>query len=95
MLRRLLQSLPCFISDGLNICDHSRFTAEVDPDRCSGCGDCLRRCYFGALSLAGTEDGEVLVIDGDKCMGCGLCRVACPEEAITLRETREADFIPS
>lgn len=89
------QSFTLLISDGLNICDPSRFTAEVDPDRCSGCGDCLRRCYFGALSLAGTEDGEVLVIDGDKCMGCGLCRVACPEEAITLRETREADFIPS
>ncbi len=88
------QSFTLLISDGLNICDPSRFAAVVDVEKCNGCGSCLERCYFGALCLAETEDGEVLVIDTDKCMGCGLCRVVCPEDAIALLEVREADFIP-
>ncbi len=88
------QAFTLLISDGLNICDPSRFTAVVDADACTGCGACLERCYFGALCMAETEDGEVLVINSDKCMGCGLCSVVCPEDAITMLETREADFIP-
>jgi Pyruvate/2-oxoacid:ferredoxin oxidoreductase delta subunit len=88
------QSFTLLISDGLNLCDPSRFTAVVDADACTGCGECLTRCYFGALCLAETEGGEVLVIDSDKCMGCGLCTVVCPEDAITMLETREAEFIP-
>lgn len=88
------QSFTLLISDGLNLCDPSRFLAEVDVDACSGCGDCLKRCYFGAMCLAETEDGSVVTIDPDKCMGCGLCAVACPEEALSMLQVRDAEFIP-
>lgn len=88
------QTFTLLISDGLNLCDPSRFAAEVDVDACNGCGDCLTRCYFGAMCLAETEDGEVVTIDPDKCMGCGLCTVACPEEALSMRQVRDAEFIP-
>ena len=89
------QSFTLLISDGLNLCDPSRFTAVVDADACSGCGDCLKRCYFGALCLAETEDGEVLVIDPDKVHGLRPLHGGLPEDAITMLETRDAEFIPS
>lgn len=82
------------ISKGINLCDPSRFQARVDPERCSGCGTCLERCFFGALSLVGEEGSEVSQVDPERCMGCGLCMVTCPEEAISLELVREEDFIP-
>jgi len=82
------------IEKGLYLCDPSRFQASVDAERCSGCGTCLERCLFGALSLREGEGGPVSTVDPQRCMGCGLCTVTCPEEAITMVEVREEDFIP-
>jgi electron transport complex protein RnfB len=59
---------------------HSDFRAVVDNTACGGCGDCLARCHFGALSLA---DG-VCAVDRVRCMGCGLCGLACSFEALSL-----------
>jgi ferredoxin len=82
------------ISQGINLCDPSRYRAEVDVEKCSGCGTCLDRCFFDAVSLAGEGEEQTSSIDPEKCMGCGLCAVTCPEEAITLKEARDPDFIP-
>lgn len=83
---------PLIIERKLHMCDPSRFAAKVDPELCTGCGDCLDRCYFDAMSLE--EKGNALV-NAEYCMGCGLCQVVCPEGAIALEVVREADFIPS
>lgn len=83
---------PMLINRKLCMCDPSRFVARVSTD-CTGCGDCLERCYFGAMELS--NDGSTVVIDAEECMGCGLCQVACPENAITLEAAREIDFIPT
>lgn len=77
------------------IVDPSRFLAVVDEERCSGCGDCADRCFFGAVTLSGSDGEEVSVIDAALCMGCGLCQVACPEDAISMRAVREEGFIPN
>jgi len=74
---------------GVNYAAPSRFTATVDPDACTGCGECPDRCYFDAVAIE-----DVAQISEDKCMGCGLCAVACPVEAISLKETREEAFVP-
>ena len=75
-------------TSGINYAAPSRFTAVVDEDTCSGCEDCLERCYFDAIEMDDTAE----IID-DKCMGCGLCAVTCPVEAISLKEIREEAFV--
>ena len=84
-------SFTLLISDAINLCDPSRFAAEVDAESCTACGLCEERCYFGALSLE--DDGTARIL-AEKCMGCGLCQVACPEKAISMVQVREEDFIP-
>jgi ferredoxin len=87
------QTMPILIKGGIRVVDPSRFKAVVDLDRCTGCGACHERCYFGALSRQ-DGPGSPSRVDPEKCMGCGLCRVTCPEEAIGLVETRSENFVP-
>ncbi|MBU2551490.1 MAG: 4Fe-4S binding protein [Proteobacteria bacterium] len=85
------QNFPGLVKYGIRTVDPSRFTARIDPDRCTGCGACLDRCYFGAIEM---ETDLAVVAEPDRCMGCGLCQVTCPAEAIDLIEVRPPDFIP-
>jgi electron transport complex protein RnfB len=59
----------------------SDFQTTVDSEACTGCGACLDRCHFGALSVS----DDVCRVDPDRCLGCGLCVSACPEGALVLR----------
>jgi electron transport complex protein RnfB len=59
---------------------HSDFRATVDETACQGCGDCLERCHFAALSLP----ESVCVVDYTRCVGCGQCTLACSFEALSL-----------
>ncbi len=60
----------------------AEFVAQVNPDACTGCRQCLRQCQFGALrvSLANKK----VSVDPRQCYGCGVCRAACAKAAITL-----------
>lgn len=58
------------------------YVAEIDPDLCSGCRQCMRVCQFGAISYS--AGNERSVVDERKCYGCGICRAACKKEAILL-----------
>jgi ferredoxin len=64
----------------------SGFQIAVDAGSCSACGDCIERCQFHALTLA----GAALDVDIARCVGCGLCVVSCPSESMHL-ERREAE----
>jgi len=68
----------------------SDFHTVVDAEACIGCGDCLERCQFGALSVP--ED--VCVVDYDRCVGCGLCATACPTDALYLERRPEGEVPP-
>ncbi len=64
-----------------------RGVAELDPQvalvetgACTGCGECVDACPFGAISLDG-----VAAIDAAGCKGCGGCVPVCPEDAIDLQ----------
>lgn len=59
-------------------------------DWCSGCGECVKRCQMGALSLGGGEepsgttgDGKV-VVDPRRCVFCGYCASVCPDFCIKV-----------
>lgn len=51
------------------------------PYACLGCGDCVKSCVYGAISIS--EKG-CAVIDPYKCVGCGECVYSCPNKLITL-----------
>lgn len=74
VLRGLLEfSVPSAVA-------RSAFRAAVDETTCLGCGACVERCHFGALTLP----GDVAVVDPLRCLGCGVCTTACPTEALRL-----------
>ena len=85
------QSFSMLISNGVNLCDPSRYLAEVDETVCTGCGTCMERCYFNAIH---TDEGGTASVNPEKCMGCGQCAVGCPEEAIRMAEVKDPSFIP-
>jgi len=90
------QAFPLMISEGLNICDPSRFQAWIDPDSCELCSTCQDRCFFNALEEVESDGGAmVMEVLADKCLGCGVCQITCPSEAIHLKEVRDIDFIPT
>ncbi|MFQ6102557.1 MAG: 4Fe-4S binding protein [Anaerolineae bacterium] len=68
----------------------SDFHSVVDAEMCIGCGDCLERCQFGALSV---PDG-VCVVDYTRCVGCGLCATVCPTDAMHLERRPEGEVPP-
>jgi ferredoxin len=65
------------------------YEAAIDPEACTGCGDCLQRCPVRAITL---EDWAR--VNRDRCLGCGLCAGVCPVEAVALRgrEDRQEPF---
>jgi len=52
--------------------------AVVNPDLCTACGECVERCRYGAVSLA----GEAARVAPSSCEGCGVCVHFCPAGAI-------------
>jgi len=69
---------------------HSDFRATVDETACEGCGDCLKRCHFAALSLP----ESVCVVDPTRCVGCGQCTLACSFEALSLERRLASETLP-
>ncbi len=54
--------------------------AEVNSDKCTGCGLCVDVCPVEAIKV---ED-DVAVVNTDECTDCGACVDECPNEAISL-----------
>jgi Fe-S-cluster-containing hydrogenase component 2 len=69
---------------------HSNYTATVEDQLCSQCGECLQRCQMDALSL---DTGPALV-DATRCIGCGLCVTTCPSGAILLKNNQKSSTPP-
>ncbi|MBN2247067.1 MAG: 4Fe-4S binding protein [Coriobacteriia bacterium] len=59
------------------------YLARVDEGACVGCGACVERCPFDALTL---DPRRVAVVDAAACYGCGICRSACPADALELED---------
>jgi ferredoxin len=61
--------------------------AELNPDLCIACEDCVDRCQMDAITMG----DEVAEINRDRCIGCGVCISTCPENAISLKEKPEGE----
>jgi Pyruvate/2-oxoacid:ferredoxin oxidoreductase delta subunit len=62
----------------------AEYIAEVDPDACIGCRQCMRVCQFGAITYSAAS--EKTSIDKKRCYGCGICRSLCKKDAIILKD---------
>jgi 4Fe-4S ferredoxin len=73
------------------------FSMHVNPNRCTGCGNCVVSCPVNALELYTidpiTKEKIYRVVNGksisldvnlELCAGCGVCVKACPYHVITL-----------
>ena len=69
---------------------HSDFRVVVEQEDCVGCGECVERCQFGALSVP----DDMCVVDYACCVGCGQCATVCPSEALVLERRPESEEPP-
>lgn len=68
------------------------FIAEIDPERCDYCGECLRTCNAKCIGLGSPvrdsrspEQARWAAVDADVCLGCGVCLPVCERDAIALK----------
>ncbi|HTP25219.1 MAG TPA: P-loop NTPase [Anaeromyxobacteraceae bacterium] len=69
--------------------------AVIHPAACTGCGECLRRCRFGAIRQPPPGDGVAFRIDAVSCEGCGVCVDICPAHATALVPTTNGEWLVS
>lgn len=64
---------------------------RIDLARCTGCGQCLKVCPVGAISLVNSKAS----INSDTCILCGACLYACPRAAISETRLPQTAIIPA
>ncbi|MFX0008429.1 MAG: 4Fe-4S dicluster-binding protein [Promethearchaeota archaeon] len=69
----------------------TNFLAEIDKNKCIGCGTCLEKCPVDAVQ---GDDNNKAEVDKDLCIGCGVCAYFCPENAIKLLEGSRTVYVP-
>ena len=67
----------------------SNYYSQVDSELCTGCGTCVERCLFKAITLTDEKSS----IDVKRCIGCGNCISFCPSDAIRLHK-KEQESVP-
>jgi MinD superfamily P-loop ATPase len=56
--------------------------ADIDPEKCDGCGLCASLCQFDAIK----QNGGGFTVDPVRCEGCKVCVAFCPNDAIGFPE---------
>jgi ferredoxin len=62
----------------------AEYVAEVNPELCNGCRQCMRVCQFGAIGYSAAN--KKIFVDPLRCYGCGICRASCTKDAIELHD---------
>lgn len=72
-----------------NVIARSAFVCVVDEAQCMGCGDCVSRCSFNAL----TVPDFTAQVSALRCAGCGACTIVCPNHALSLMRRPDEETI--
>lgn len=56
--------------------------AEIDPEKCTGCGECFSHCRFDAIKKTDEGGRTVYRVDEISCEGCGVCSIVCNFDAV-------------
>ncbi len=72
------------VTYGFPVMFRAEYVAEVNPELCNGCRQCMRACQFGAMGYSAAN--KKVIIDPRRCYGCGICRASCTKDAITLND---------
>ncbi len=64
---------------------------NIDPDRCTFCGDCVDVCPAGVIQLTREKESDenILTLACDGCIFCGRCEEVCTNGAIKLTQEYE------
>ncbi|MEM4267837.1 MAG: hydrogenase iron-sulfur subunit [Candidatus Woesearchaeota archaeon] len=66
-------------------------TIETYPDKCVGCGMCVRACPYGANKI--DPKTKKLVHNPIQCHGCGTCVAECHFQAIDQKHFKDEQII--
>ncbi len=61
---------------------------EIDNEKCTGCGFCIKACPADALVIE-NKLSKMNTSAANEYMGCGDCMAICPEDAIVLTKAYE------
>jgi heterodisulfide reductase subunit A len=67
--------------------------AQVDTDKCTWCGECLKACPYNAIEKVICGDKEVAMVIASLCKGAGPCVPVCPHDAIAIEGFRNDQII--
>lgn len=72
------------VTYGIPVMFRAEYVADINPDECTGCRECMRVCQFGAIIYSASN--KKAVIEQRRCYGCGVCRSTCKKNVIRLKD---------
>jgi Pyruvate/2-oxoacid:ferredoxin oxidoreductase delta subunit len=72
----------------------SPFLARIDEGKCTGCGQCAKKCPVGAIEMRGEDKEAKAAVHGEACLGCGVCKPACARGALRMDPKKERVLVP-
>lgn len=72
----------------------SSFVAEIDPENCTGCGLCAKKCQVDMITITEVNGKKYGEVDQELCLGCSVCYHACTRDALKMKRKGERVITP-
>lgn len=69
--------------------------AEIEQEKCTACGKCIRECRFSAIIEETSPDRSFFSIDHLACEGCGVCYLVCKDKAVKVEDAVNGEWFIS